>query len=159
MDLKKIKFIVDTNDKKRFEMKTESNGEVFIRASQGHSIKSLDETKIMTEIVDAKLISNVIVHGTSEQSFERIKTEGLKIMNRNHIHFAIGYPEDKEKVISGMRGNCQIFIELDIERAINDGMKFFLSTNKVVLSSGFDGGVIEPKYFKAVKNRLRQNIQ
>lgn len=37
-------------------------------------------------------------------------------MGRNHVHFSIGYPGDKE-VISGMRSTCEIFIEIDLELA------------------------------------------
>ena len=37
-------------------------------------------------------------------------------MSRNHIHMAIGYPED-DQVISGMRNTCDIFIEIDTELA------------------------------------------
>ena len=42
-------------------------------------------------------------------------------MSRNHIHFAIGYPGDKE-VISGMRKTCDILIEIDLELAERNGI-------------------------------------
>lgn len=71
-------------------------------------------------------------------------------MGRNHVHFAIGYPGDNQ-VISGMRKTCHIFIEVDIDRAMKDGIKFYISKNNVVLSSGFNG-VIPPIYFSKVVN-------
>lgn len=49
-------------------------------------------------------------------------------MARNHIHFAIGLPGDK-LVISGMRGTCDIYIEVDMEKAMKDGIKFYESAN------------------------------
>lgn len=67
-------------------------------------------------------------------------------MARNHVHFAIGYPGDGE-VISGMRTTCEIYIEIDLPKALKEGMKFYISKNKVILSSGF-GNVISPKYFR-----------
>lgn len=54
-----------------------------------------------------------------------------------------------EKVISGMRGNCEVFIEVDMGKAMNDGMIFYISKNKVVLTAGFDK-IVAPKYFKRV---------
>jgi len=72
-------------------------------------------------------------------------------MNRNHVHFAIGYPQD-DNVISGMRKKCEIFIELDLKKCLEDKMEIFISTNKVILSAGFDR-FIDKKYFKKVTNR------
>lgn len=69
-------------------------------------------------------------------------------MDRNHIHLSIGYKEDKD-VISGMRNNTNLFIEINLEAAMKDGIKFFISKNNVVLTSGIDG-VLETKYFKKV---------
>lgn len=69
-------------------------------------------------------------------------------MQRNHIHFARGLPGDNQ-VISGARVNCEVFIFIDLSLAISDGMKFYISENQVILSSGF-GGFISPKYFSKV---------
>jgi 2'-phosphotransferase len=156
LDEESIRKIVETNDKKRFELCRSENGELLIRACQGHSIRNLDETQMMTEIINANEYP-IIVHGTYTKNWERIKIDGLKTMTRNHVHFAVGYPQDKQ-VISGMRSSCDLFIEIDMHKAIQDGIKFYLSANKVVLSSGINN-VISPKYFKAVKNRHGQMIQ
>ena len=72
-------------------------------------------------------------------------------MGRNHVHFAVGRPGESE-VISGMRNTCDILIELDLEKALKDGMKFYISKNKVILSSGFDD-LISINYFKRVSDR------
>lgn len=156
LDTKKIEQIVNQNDKKRFELKTDNDGNYLIRASQGHSLKNLDEAQLLKEITNPDDF-RILVHGTFNENWKVIKNEGLKIMNRNHVHFAIGFPND-ESVISGMRKSCQIFIEIDLKMAMEDGMKFFISSNKVVLSSGING-VISPKYFKTVKNQKYQVIQ
>lgn len=77
------------------------------------------------------------------QAWKEIKNSGLNRMKRNHIHFAAGYKKD---VISGMRGNCDVFIEIDMGKAMNDGIVFYMSENEVILTSGLDG-VLPIKYF------------
>lgn len=72
-------------------------------------------------------------------------------MSRNHIHFAPGLPKENG-VISGMRGSCDIYIEIDMFAAIKDGIKFYISSNGVILTEGVDG-VLLPKYFKSVVHR------
>jgi len=46
-----------------------------------------------------------------------------------------------------MRGSCDIYIEIDMEAAIKEGIKFFISSNNVILTEG-NNGVLIPKYFK-----------
>ena len=75
-------------------------------------------------------------------------------MSRNHIHFAPGMPKE-EGVISGMRATCDIYIEIDMEAAIKDGIKFYISSNNVILTEGVDG-VLSPKYFKRVVQKNGQ---
>ena len=48
-----------------------------------------------------------------------------------------------------MRNTCDIFIEIDVANAMKDGMKFYISQNKVILSPGFNK-IIPVKYFKRV---------
>ncbi len=69
---------------------------------------------------------------------------------------AIGYPKDHE-VISGMRTTCDLFIEIDVEKAVHDGIKFFESKNKVILSSGLDGTIPRVSLF-AMKHKNYRNI-
>jgi 2'-phosphotransferase len=72
-------------------------------------------------------------------------------MSRNHIHFAIGMPKD-EGVISGMRQSSEVYIEIDLSAAMEDGIDFYISSNNVILSEGING-VLPPKYFKNVSSR------
>jgi 2'-phosphotransferase len=67
-------------------------------------------------------------------------------MGRNHIHLAAGYKED---VLSGMRANCDLIIEIDLKTAMHDGIAFFLSENNVILTKGING-ILPTKYFKRV---------
>lgn len=71
-------------------------------------------------------------------------------MNRNHIHFATGLLGD-EGVISGMRYSCTHLIYVDLEKALEDGIKFFKSENGVVLTEGVKGeGYLPKEYFTKV---------
>ncbi|KAJ3076749.1 tRNA 2'-phosphotransferase 1 [Podochytrium sp. JEL0797] len=137
---------VAESEKQRFLMK-EEEGEWWIKANQGHSLKvqvELEEIKDPSEIP-------IVIHGTYLRFWESIGTEGLKPMNRNHIHFAAGKPGDSG-VISGMRTTCQIMIYINVPLAMADGIKFHRSPNNVILSEGIEG-VIAPKYFERVERK------
>ena len=75
--------------------------------------------------------------------------QGLNRMERNHIHFAIGEPGDKG-VISGMADEANIYIYINLKKALDDGFKFFESLNKVVLCAGNQDGYLPSKYFDRV---------
>jgi 2'-phosphotransferase len=92
-----------------------------------------------------------VVHGTFSKFWGSIKAGGLKRMTRNHIHFAPDMPKE-EGVVSGMRGSCDIIIEIDMGAAMKDGISFFLSSNNVILTEGVDG-VLGPQYFLRVSKR------
>jgi 2'-phosphotransferase len=47
--------------------------------------------------------------------------------------------------------SCQVFVEVDLPRAMHDGIVFYISKNNVILSSGIDG-MIPASYFKLVKD-------
>ena len=133
--------VVRTNEKKRFAL-CERDGVKYIRANQGHSAsfaEVIDETKLLT------LIKEPIrcLHGTDPDSWEKIKLSGLKPMGRTHIHMAKDF---YGKVISGARKSASVFIEIDMELAMKDGIEFFMSSNEVILCSQD----IIPKYFKEV---------
>ena len=88
-------------------------------------------------------------------------------MSRNHIHLAQGVPGSG--VISGilpgglsycgnmlimppgMRKSSEILIYIDVQKAIDAGLKFYLSANGVVLSEGDDRGYIKPEFFSRVE--------
>ena len=143
-----VERIVAGNDKKRFELK--GDGRVMIRAVQGHSMKVVDDSQLL-QTMDLKNLPDCCVHGTYRKHFESIKRKGLLAGGRqgqsyrNHVHFSSFNPGD-ERVISGMRYDCQIAIWIDLKKAVQDGVPFYISTNQVILSPGING-VIDKKYF------------
>lgn len=145
--LNDIQRIVTNDSKNRYSLAQHSNSIFKIKANQGHSmqIENLDLKKI---ILPEK--HPICVHGTYYKNWPNIQKEGLKRMNRLHIHFT---GQDRTTVgISGFRENCQILIYIDLAKALADGIEFFLSENNVILSSGLNG-IIHPKYFSKVIDR------
>lgn len=136
--------IVTTSDKKRFEI---SENGLYIRAAQGHSMSSVKSDKLMRRLTIEDGY-NECFHGTNKKAAKNIVKTGLNKMTRNHIHFSIGMPGDNN-VISGMRTNSEVVIVLDLKRALDDGIVFYLSSNNVILSEGLNG-IIQPTYFKDV---------
>ncbi|KAJ1679389.1 tRNA 2'-phosphotransferase, partial [Spiromyces aspiralis] len=125
--LDQIKHVVVTNDKKRFTLFSEPapaglegpsdpslHQTWYIRANQGHSIEI--KALPLRPITDPCEFPN-IVHGTNFKAWKSIKSQGLKTMGRNHIHFAPGILGE-EGVVSGMRVGCTVFIYIDAEAAM-----------------------------------------
>lgn len=100
----------------------------------------------------------VVIHGTYKKYWEKIKHEGLSHMSRMHIHFAPGEP-GKEEVISGMRKSADLYIYIDMPKALADGLKFYRSSNNVILSPGNENGLILPKYFSKVADKHGRELQ
>ncbi|PON34620.1 Phosphotransferase KptA/Tpt [Parasponia andersonii] len=143
-----IREAVQKDNKQRFSL-MEENGELFIRANQGHTVTTVETERLLTPIVSADEIP-VCVHGTYRKNLESILVSGLKRMQRLHVHFSRGLPTSGE-VISGIRRNVEVLIYLDVKKALEDGMKLYISDNKVILSEGFDG-VIPIKYFEKIES-------
>ena len=161
-----INHVVENNDKKRFDLKSiecpnnKNNKIWYIRANQGHSHQVA--TKIKQDELLTKLTEplDLIVHGTTFEAYKVIKNTGLKKMDRSHIHFAITDDIVKgNSGQSGIRGNCQILIYVDMKKAMDDGINFYISKNKVVLSEGKDDQGIDIKYFsKVIDRKTKKNI-
>ncbi|KAI0513468.1 hypothetical protein KFK09_009490 [Dendrobium nobile] len=150
-----VKEAVRRDNKQRFSL-LEENGSLLIRANQGHSIKNVTSECLLKPILSADEVQ-VCVHGTYKKNLESILQYGLKRMERLHVHFASGLPSDGE-VISGMRRDVNILIFLDLRKALQDGMKFYISDNKVILTEGFDG-VVPAEYFEKIETwPWRQSI-
>ena len=141
-----IKYEVDTNDKKRFSMIQEKE-EWFVRANQGHSMQCVNTEELLTIITWNDMDKfPVICHGTYVKYWDSIRKEGLNRMKRNHIHFVPSDSFGGSNVISGMRYSCQLLIYVNLKAALKDGIKFYVSDNNVILSSGING-VLPPQYF------------
>ncbi len=127
--LNDLEFIVSDDNKGRYSFNTDKT---MIRANQGHSIK-----------VDLGLIEkippSVLFHGTPEMFVTIIKQEGLKPMQRHHVHLSDNISTAEQ--VGSRRGKPYIF-EIDTTSMIKDGVKFYQSENGVWLVD-----YVDPKYF------------
>ena len=146
INLEKIKQCVAECKKQRMQLDIR-NGVYYIRATQGHSIQTIQPDKLLNPI--GIEFSDNVIHGTYRKSIGSILKNGLSRMDRNMIHFTNHTPKSN-KVISGMRNSSQVLIYIDLPLAIQDGIKFWISHNGVILSSGNKDGCLEPKYFKKI---------
>lgn len=146
--------VVEGNDKKRFEI-AEVEGVQTIRAAQGHTIKTVEDSELLTEVTDPTEIQ-VCIHGTYKSALASILEHGLNRMKRNHIHMASGLPGEGG-VISGMRSSCQVIIYIDVAKAMEAGVRFFKSSNGVILTQGLnDSGVLPPEFIQEVVERAKK---
>ncbi|KAJ5095800.1 hypothetical protein NUU61_005156 [Penicillium alfredii] len=137
-----------------------------IRATQGHSIKSVDAASFLEplSLADESKLPDTVVHGTFHAAWPAImQSGGLRCMGRNHVHFATGpslesvlavhkngaghgntstwkeraaVAPDEGRVISGMRRDAQVLLYLDLRKALAAGCPFWRSENGVILSEG-----------------------
>ncbi|EOX96233.1 RNA 2'-phosphotransferase isoform 3 [Theobroma cacao] len=120
---------------------------------RSHTVDDIKETveseSLLKQILSADEVQ-VCVHGTYKRNLESILESGLKRMKRLHVHFSSGLPTDGE-VISGMRRDVNVLIFLNVRKALEEGMKLYISDNKVILTEGFDG-VVPVKYFEKIES-------
>ncbi|XP_021371175.1 tRNA 2'-phosphotransferase 1-like [Mizuhopecten yessoensis] len=147
-----VRKIVERDRKGRFKVKTSIFNKLQIKATQGHSMQLSDED--LTPITHAS-DARVVLHGSRSHNWESIKTTGLSRKRRDHIHFAQG----ESGQTSGFPSYCDIAIEINLNKALRDGLKFYKSENDVILSPGNASGFIPKKYFKKAYNiRTRENF-
>lgn len=160
-----VQDVVATNEKQRFALKPKSAAadgaslpsstsasDYLIRANQGHSIKIESASLLVPVSAAAGNIPARVVHGTYYAFWEPIvEAGGLKVMGRNHIHCSSGTPE--EGVVSGMRRDAQLLIEIDLEASLEAGIAWWLSDNGVILTEGDEHGVLGARFFKLVEGR------
>jgi putative RNA 2'-phosphotransferase len=121
-----------TNDKKRFQIS--ANG-LYIRASQGHSIK-----------VDLQLTPQeppaALFHGTATRFLESIQKEGLKAGQRQHVHLSTDI--DTAYAV-GKRYGKPIILKIDSELMSKHGCIFYISDNNVWLTDNVPSKYISIK--------------
>ncbi|KAE8607458.1 hypothetical protein XENTR_v10011191 [Xenopus tropicalis] len=92
-------------------------------------------------------LPNQAIHGTYFRHWPSIQQRGLSRMNRTHIHLCTELPGEGQECISGMRRDCEVAIFIDLPKAVADGLLFFWSSNRVLLTPGNADGLLLPKYF------------
>lgn len=124
--------VVDDNDKQRFEISDDS---LSIRARQGHSI----DVALDWPIVDPP---EQLYHGTVARFLGSIMTEGLKPMNRHHVHLS---PDLATAEIVGKRRGEPVILLINAREMAVDKCEFRLSSNGVWLTDA-----VHPKYIEQI---------
>ena len=88
------------------------------------------------------------VHGTYLKNLDTILSDGLSKMGRHHVHLARGLLGETG-VVSGMRHNTQVYVWVAVHVAMDSGIRFFETSNGVILCEGFNG-VLSPQFFSVV---------
>jgi putative RNA 2'-phosphotransferase len=128
-----INNIVQNDVKNRFDMQ-EFDGSYYIRANQGHTIKSV---KIDFEEM---VPPDILYHGTAQKSVDSILATGINKQKRQYVHLS----KDVSTAITvGVRhGHVRVF-EINAKQMHDDGIKFYLSKNGVWLTD-----YVDTKYIK-----------
>jgi len=114
--------IVINNDKQRFSFNEDKSK---IRANQGHSLKQIDLE--LPSIVPPQFL----YHGTVNKFMQSIRAQGLRKMNRQHVHLS----KDRETAIKvGSRRGKAVILTIRAGDMHKDGFKFYCSKNGVWLT-------------------------
>lgn len=130
--------VVNTNDKKRFELADRDTGS-HIRALQGHTTED-----VQREFPKANPIGPLF-HGTPTSNLTAIAAEGLKKMARHHVHLSATM---RAAHIVGRRYKTSYTVlKVDAQAMAEDGLQFFLSENGVWLIDHVPTEYITPVFY------------
>ena len=116
-------------DKVRWEIDEAGNR---IRATHGHSFPVLLEDKARTP-------PETLYHGTAVNNIPGIMEHGLMPMSRQFVHLS----ETIEVALSvGARHGKPVLIEVNTGRLINEGWKFYHTSDNVWLTSAIPAGYL-----------------
>jgi putative RNA 2'-phosphotransferase len=122
--------VVATSDKQRFAF---SEDKKRIRANQGHSVE--------VELGHAPATPpEVLYHGTPIGAVEAIRREGLKKMQRHHVHLS----ENIEQTLAvGARRGRAVLLKIRAGEMHREGIAFFKTPNNVWLTEAVAARYIE----------------
>ncbi|CAE7244649.1 Trpt1 [Symbiodinium natans] len=129
------------NEKNRFQLSDDGKA---IRAVQGHSIKV--QPDLLMSMLAAADMPSLLLHGTARKHYTGIYNAGLKAGGvwgssyRQHIHLTTAFPG--QRMISGMREDCELALHIDGKLAFEAGIVFYRSANGVILTEGQAGTLV-----------------
>lgn len=123
-----IKHIIDSSEKKRFEIVGEN-----IRALYGHSIPMHISKEPITP-------PDILYHGTTHKALDPILHDGLKPMGRQYVHLSVD--SDTAMQVGRRRDRSPVILKIDSAAAFNDGVAFYAGNDKVILADNIPPGYI-----------------
>lgn len=130
---RELEYVVENCEKKRMFIEGDRIG-----CAQGHSSGEINEDEIFEEIIEPL---TGCFHMTDSKALISILAGGLKIMGRKHMHFA----QDEHLLRKGKK----VRLALDMNRAMQAGIKFYRSKNNVILTTGIQG-TLPPQFLKTI---------
>merc|ERR1719464_1836089 len=143
----KIKKLVQEDSEQVFSIKQSKDRGLMIGIHDQQTITYTFQKheKIM---LDAPVSSWRVCHGTYFQNLKYILSEGLSCMHREFIHLS---PTDSiTGAQNGLRNDYDCLIYINIEAAMQDGIVFYLTTDNVILTTGFEGFLIKEYFHKMI---------
>ena len=138
--LEDLEEVVRTSDKQRFKF---SDDKKMIKANQGHSVSvDLGLSPITPPFK--------LYHGTAPRFIPSIMAEGLKKMERHHVHL---YSEEnmqkaKDTGTRHQKGAEAVVLIIEAKQMFNEGHKFYKTDNDVYLTDA-----VPSKYIKIDEKR------
>ena len=128
ISMEDLKYIVDTDEKKRYSF---NEDKTLIRANQGHSIN------IDMQFEEQKP-PKYLYHGTATKFADGIFGKGITKQNRQYVHLS----KDTETAVKvGRRHGEPLVLLVRAEEMYDNGYKFYLSENGVWLTD-----IVPPTY-------------
>ncbi|QUH21898.1 RNA 2'-phosphotransferase [Alkaliphilus sp. B6464] len=124
-----IRFIVDTDDKKRYELLDEK-----IRAFYGHSVVN----KINKVPCGPP---EILYHGTTPEAYKSIQNNGLKSMSRQYVHYSLD--QDTALMVAKRRTKHPVILLIKANDAYKDGINFYRETSGIYLSENLPSRYIK----------------
>ncbi|CAA9252336.1 MAG: RNA:NAD 2'-phosphotransferase [uncultured Chloroflexi bacterium] len=115
--------VVAQNDKRRFSIDAAGTR---IRANQGHSAA----VDLQLTPVPPEEVPEVLYHGTVQRFLDAILREGLRPMQRHHVHLS---PDVETASKVGMRRGRPVVLTVDARALSQAGAMFYRSANGVWL--------------------------
>ena len=119
-----------------------SDDGLWIRAVQGHSLPVSDDG--LFERVTVEDLPALIIHGTTEEAWLMIRTQGISPMSRQHVHFVTTAAQVKR--------DCVVHIYVDKDRFLERGHLLLRARNGLILSRGH----VPPAFFASAWHTRRR---
>lgn len=130
--LSQLRYIVKSDSKQRFELKTE-NGIEYIRAQYGHSIR----VDLGHEELEPP---EILYHGTAEKSLASIKEYGILHRGRQFVHLT---ENRNTAVATGARHGKPVVLKVYAKKLYEAGVPFYRAPNGIWLTKYVERDFIE----------------
>lgn len=122
IDRELVQLIVNASGKKRFSISSDG---LRIRATQGHSTMCVEIS------YPEKTPPEILYHGTATRFLESIMKEGLRPIERHHVHLS---HDVLTATAAGLRYGKPVVLKIEALKMHQNGIKFYLADNGVWLT-------------------------